>query len=183
MRIYTIGHSNRGLEEFLELLREYGIEVVIDVRRWPTSSRYPHFNGESLRETLEGRGIEYIWLGDILGGYRRYSLGEASPNKGWSRGGFRNYADYALTEEFRRGLERILEIAAERRTAIMCSERFYWRCHRRIISDHLYARGVEVLHIIDRGRLRRHRLTRFAVIRDGVPIYPSKGEQTKLKES
>ena len=183
MRIYTIGHSNRGLSEFLELLEEYGIEVVVDVRRWPTSSRYPHFNGDGLREALSERGIDYLWLGDVLGGYRRYSLGESSPNRGWSRGGFRNYADYALTEEFRRGLERILKVAAERRVAIMCSERFYWRCHRRIISDHLYARGVEVIHIIDRGRIRRHRLTRFAVIRDGVPIYPPRKAGDRLRES
>ncbi|KYH39313.1 MAG: hypothetical protein AYL28_000880 [Candidatus Bathyarchaeota archaeon B23] len=181
MRVYTIGHSNRSLDEFLGLLEEYGIEAVVDVRRWPTSSRYPHFNGERLCEALEGRGVEYLWLGDVLGGYRRRGLGEASPNKGWSRGGFRNYADYALTEEFRRGLRRTLELAGERRTAIMCSERFYWRCHRRIISDHLLARGVEVIHIIDRGKTRRHRLTRFAVIQNGVPIYPPEGgEQTKL---
>jgi len=183
MRVYTIGHSNRGLDDFLELLEEHGIEVVIDVRRWPTSSKYPHFNGDRLREALRGRGVDYLWLGDVLGGYRRYSLGENSPNKGWSREGFRNYADYALTEEFRRGLERILEIAEGRRVAIMCSEKFYWRCHRRIISDHLHSRGVEVLHIIDRGRLRRHRLTSFAVVRDGVPIYPPRMAEDKLRES
>jgi uncharacterized protein (DUF488 family) len=181
MRIYTIGHSNRSLEEFLELLGEHCIEALVDVRRWPTSSRYPHFNGDRLREALETRGVEYLWLGDILGGYRRRGLGEASPNKGWSSGGFRNYADYALTEEFRRGLERILELAVRKRTAVMCSERFYWRCHRRIISDHLLARGVEVLHVIEGGKTRRHRLTRFAVVRDGVPIYPPRRvEQAKL---
>lgn len=174
MRVYTVGHSNRSLEEFLEILEEQGIQVILDVRRWPTSSRYPHFDRNRLQMALKERGMKYLWLGDLLGGYRRKGLGESSPNMGWSRGGFRNYADYALTEEFRGGLERILCKARRERTSIMCSERFYWRCHRRIIADHLLAMGVEVIHIIDKTKIRRHRLTRFAVVRDGVVIYPQR---------
>ncbi|KON28983.1 hypothetical protein AC482_07415 [miscellaneous Crenarchaeota group-15 archaeon DG-45] len=170
--IYTIGHSTRTLGEFLSLLGERGIETLVDVRRWPTSKRCPHFNRESLSEALAEEGIRYIWLGESLGGYRREGLGEASPNGAWRSEGFRNYADHALSEDFRGGLEELIRLAGAGRTACMCAERHWWRCHRRIISDHLVARGVEVIHIVDGDETRRHELSPSAVFSDGVLTYP-----------
>jgi uncharacterized protein (DUF488 family) len=170
--MYTIGYSTRTIDEFLRLLKEYGVEILVDVRRWPTSRRCPYFERSSLEASLREEGIGYAWLGGSLGGYRKDGLGEVSPNMGWESGGFRNYADYALSEEFRRGLEEVLRLAEGGRAALMCAEKHYWRCHRRIISDHLVARGVPVAHIVEGGRTVGDRLTGFAVVRDGVPVYP-----------
>jgi len=160
------------LAELISLLKENGIEALVDVRRWPQSRKYPHFNGDALRISLESEGIRYIWLGRELGGYRRVGLGKRSPNTAWSSVGFRNYADHTLTEEFRRGINCMIRYAERWRVAYMCAERFYWRCHRRIISDYLVARGHQVTHIIDQRRTRPHRLTRFARVIDGVLVYP-----------
>lgn len=178
--MYTVGHSTRTLNEFLTLFRAYGIEALVDVRRWPTSRRSPHFSGESLEKALAEDGIRYVWMGEALGGYRREGLGEGSPNKGWSSGGYRNYADHALSEEFQRALKKLHQLSETCKIAIMCAEKHYWRCHRRIISDHLVARGIRVVHIVDMDQTRRHRLTFFAVIRDGTVVYPPSGEQITL---
>ncbi len=174
LHIYTVGHSTMSLEEFIDLLRCYGIEVLVDVRAHPTSRRYPHFSGESLRETLERVGIGYVWLGKELGGHRRKGLGEASPNKAWKSQGFRNYADHMLTEEFRAGIERLLGIAKKKRTVFMCAERLWWRCHRRMISDELVRRGIRVIHIMDTNKIFEHKLTSFARIIGGNVIYNGK---------
>jgi len=180
--MYTIGHSTRTLEEFLELLKEHDIEILVDVRRWPTSSRSPHFNREALEKALAREGVRYVWLGESLGGYRRRGLGEESPNKAWRSRGFRNYADHALSEEFRKGLEVLLSLAKTGRTAFMCAEKQYWRCHRQIISDHLVARGQCVVHIIEKGKSRKHNLTAFVFVRDGVVTYPlMKGENGSIR--
>jgi uncharacterized protein (DUF488 family) len=172
MHFFTIGHSNRGLTELISLLKENGIEVLIDVRSWPQSRKYPHFNGDNLRRSLESEGIRYLWLGKELGGYRKVGLGDRSPNTAWSSVGFRNYADHTLTEEFRRGISQMIRCAEKWRVAYMCAEKFYWRCHRRIISDYLVARGHQVTHIIDRRETRTHRLTRFARVVNGILVYP-----------
>jgi len=172
MHLFTIGHSNRSLSELISLLRENKIEVLIDVRSWPTSKKYPHFNRENLSESLKAEGIRYLWLGKELGGYRKDGLGDCSPNKAWDSIGFRNYADHTLSEEFRRGIELLLKYAERWRVAYMCAEKFYWRCHRRIISDYLVAKGHQVTHIIDRQETRKHRLTRFARIVNGRLTYP-----------
>jgi len=172
MCIYTVGHSDRSQEEFLELLAEYGIQALADVRAFPTSRRYPHFSRERFERVLAGAGMVYLWLGRELGGYRRRGLGESSPNLGWRAGGFRNYADHMLTPEFQRGIERVLELAQGRKTAIMCAERFWWRCHRRLISDYLVAQGHRVVHILEAGRTAEHRLPPFARVEGGRLIYP-----------
>ena len=172
MHLFTIGHSNRSLSELISLLRENGIEVLVDVRSWPSSRKYPHFNRDALRESLKAEGIRYLWLGKELGGYRKNGLGDRSPNKAWKSIGFRNYADHTLSEEFREGIRQLLGYAEKWRVAYMCAERFYWRCHRRIISDYLVARGHQVTHIIDRKEARKHRLTRFARIVNGRLTYP-----------
>ena len=180
--MYTIGHSTRTLEVFLELLKEHGIEILVDVRRWPTSRRSPHFNRDALEEALARVGVRYVWLGESLGGYRLRGLGEESPNKAWRRRGFRNYADHALSEEFRKGLGVLLGLAEAGRTAFMCAEKQYWRCHRQIISDHLVAMGHRIVHIIEKGKVRRHKFTPFAVVRDGVVTYPPmKGEKGSIR--
>lgn len=172
MEIFTLGHSNRPWPEFLHLLRAYGIEVVADIRAFPSSRRYPHFSQENLKAALEKEGIGYVWLGKELGGYRKKGLGKASPNTAWDSPGFRNFADHMLTEEFQNGAERLLRLASEKKTAVVCAERLWWRCHRRLLSDWLLAQGHRVLHILDFGKVVEHELPRFARIEAGRVIYP-----------
>jgi uncharacterized protein (DUF488 family) len=172
VEIYTLGHSNRPWPEFLELLRAYGIEVVADIRAFPSSRRYPHFSQENLKAGLAKEGIEYVWLGKELGGYRKKGLGKASPNTAWDSPGFRNFADHMLTEEFQKGVEKLLELANKKRTAVLCAERFWWRCHRRLLSDWLLAHGHHVLHVLDLGRVAEHELPPFARVEAGRVIYP-----------
>lgn len=172
MHLSTIGHSTRTFRELLSLLKENEIQVLVDVRRWPASKRNPQFNRSTLRESLAKEGIKYLWLGKELGGYRRKGLGEKSPNKAWSSQGFRNYADHTLTEEFEAGIRKLLSHAEKQRVAFMCAEKFYWRCHRRIISDYLKAKGHKITHIIDKGKNREHKLSDFAEISNGKLTYP-----------
>ena len=170
-RIWTVGHSNREPEAFLDLLAGAGIEQIADVRRFPGSRRQPHFAGDALAEALAGRGIGYAHL-PALGG-RRGSPDEGSPNTGWRVASFAAYADYMATEAFREGLERLEEIAARRRTAMMCSEAVPWRCHRRLVADALVVRGWEVLDVMAPGRTAPHALTGFARLCDGALTYPA----------
>ncbi|RLI16016.1 DUF488 domain-containing protein [Candidatus Bathyarchaeota archaeon] len=134
MQIWTIGHSNRSLETFLNLLNEHEIQVLADVRRFPTS-KLEHFKREALEKWLPKQGIEYVWLGEELGGYRR--------------GG---YKKHMRTELFREGIKKLLEIARNKRTCIMCMEVNPKYCHRRFISAHLERKGVRVIHIINKGQ-------------------------------
>lgn len=172
VELYTLGHSIHSWPEFLSLLRAYGIEAVADVRAFPSSKRYPHFSQSALRTALTAEGIGYVWLGRELGGYRKRGLGQASPNTAWDSLGFRNYADHMLTEEFRSGVHTLLALAQTRRVAILCAERFWWRCHRRLLSDWLSAQGHRVIHIVDLGQTVEHRLPPFAKVEDDQVIYP-----------
>lgn len=165
--IYTIGHSNRSIEEFKRLLIEHSVEVLADVRRFP-SSKYEHFKQDKLKESLKDVGIDYIWF-EGLGGYRKKIL-ENSPNTAIKSRGFRNYADYMLTNEFREEVEKLIEIAEKRKVAIMCSEKFFWKCHRKFISDYLTFRGFIVIHIIN-DVVKEHRLSREARVTDIGLIY------------
>jgi uncharacterized protein (DUF488 family) len=169
--LYTIGHSTRSLEEFIELLRENDILILADVRTWPHSERYPHFNRENLADSLQKHGIKYEWLGKELGGFRKKGLGEKSPNKAWKSQSFRNYADHTMTEQFEQGITRLLELAEQNRLAFMCAERYYRSCHRQIISDYLTAKGHQVTHIVDKGKIEEHPLTCFAKVVDGELRY------------
>ncbi len=180
MKFYTIGHSTRSIEEFISLTWRHGIEILTDVRAFPSSSRYPQFNREHLRESLVQAGIAYHWLGKELGGYRKKSegLGERSPNMAWDAGGFRIYADYMLSDPFKAGIHRLIELAVKKRTALMCAERLYWRCHRRLISDYLVTLGHEVWHIVDTENLRQHKLPPMCRIKDGILTYPAEPEAT-----
>jgi uncharacterized protein (DUF488 family) len=168
--IYTVGHSTHEESRFLRLLRTHAIELVADIRRHPGSRRHPQFGADALEGSLAAAGIGYLWLGEELGGRRRSRPG--SPNSGWRVEGFRGYADHMGGEEFQRGLGRLEEAAGGRRTAVMCAEGDWRRCHRQLVADALVVRGWRVLHIGPRGELEEHRLTPFAVAGDGGLRYP-----------
>lgn len=144
----TVGHSNRSSAEFTDLLLESEVELVVDVRRLPGSTRYPHFDREALRTTLGAEGLGYRQASGLTG---RRPVSVDVPfevNAWWQNRSFHNYADHALTTEFSEALADLLEWGGQRRTAVMCSEAVWWRCHRRIIADHLLAHGAEVINII-----------------------------------
>jgi uncharacterized protein (DUF488 family) len=168
--VLTIGHSNHPLERFLALLARHGVEALADIRRFPGSRKHPHFHRDNLAVVLPKSGVEYHWL-EALGGRRPKQQGE-SPNLGLKNQGFRNYADYMLTDEFREGVETLLEVARRKRTAIMCAEGLFWQCHRRLVSDFLVANGVMVQHIMPDGELPAHTLTTGAVVENGRVTYP-----------
>lgn len=174
--IWTIGHSTRALEEFLALLQSQRIAVVADVRRFPGSRKYPQFNVESLKASLQEQQIAYEWFQE-LGGRRKPDPN--SPNTVWRNPSFRAYADYMATTEFRAGLERLMSLARKKRTAIMCSEAVWWRCHRSLISDVLKVEGTRVLHILEVGKVVEHPYTSAAQIVDGRLMYGA-GQGTLL---
>ncbi len=168
LRIWTIGHSTRTIAESIELLKSQDIQALVDVRRFPGSRRLPHFNLQPLSESLARAGIQYAHLPE-LGGRRRARAN--SPNTAWRNAGFRGYADYMMTEEFRSGIARLGALANERRTAIMCAEVLWWQCHRSLISDYLKAAGHEVIHILALGKTELHPFTSAARIVDGKLSY------------
>jgi uncharacterized protein (DUF488 family) len=171
---FTIGHSNRSLGGFLELLREPRVQRLIDVRKIPSSRSNPQFNGDTLPADLAACRISYEHDA-ALGGLRGKSEGlPAEVNGLWENRSFHNYADYALSEPFQAGLSRLIEEGHRQRCAIMCSEAVWWRCHRRLIADNLIARGETVFHIMGQGRLEPARLTPGAVVRpDRRVTYPA----------
>jgi uncharacterized protein (DUF488 family) len=145
LTVWTIGHSTRSAEEFRALLAEHAIEAVADVRRFPGSRRVPQFGGGALAKDLRAHGVDYRWLPE-LGGRRRPA--PDSPNTGWRSDAFRGYADYMMTGSFAAGLDELVNLACGLRTAIMCAEAVWWRCHRGLISDALRRLGFEVCHIM-----------------------------------
>lgn len=170
--ILTIGHSNRTFDEFIRILKKFGVEVLVDVRRFP-GSKFEHFKKEHLERSLPENGIEYVWI-EGLGGYRKKVL-ENSPNIAIESGGFRNYADYMLTDRFRESVEKLADVAREKRTCIMCAEKLYWKCHRLMLSDFLSAvLNFEVIHIIEADSVRRHRVGRNARVAGDKIIYDVK---------
>jgi len=166
--IWTIGHSTRPIEEFLTLLAGVGIQMIVDVRSFPGSRKYPQYGKEALAATLAGHAIGYQWL-QALGGRRRAS--PDSPNTAWRNASFRGYADYMSSAKFERGLAQLLKIASKSRTAIMCAEAVWWRCHRSMIADALCARGIEVVHILDVKHSKVHPMTAPARIVRGELTY------------
>lgn len=166
--VWTVGHSTRPLDEFLDLLAAHEIELVVDVRRFPGSRRLPHYGGEALAAALGARRVAYCWL-PALGGRRRPD--PASPNLGWRHPAFRAYADHVDTEAFAEGLFELLVLAQGLRTALMCAEVLWWRCHRRIIADVLVSLGVPVVHVRSALATESHRLVPPARLVDGRLTY------------
>ena len=166
--IWTIGHSTRSAAEFDEILLSLQIGALVDVRSFPGSRRYPHFNKPELSETLKHVGIQYVHS-PRLGGRRRPTL--QSKNTAWKNASFRAYADHMETEEFKHGMEELLELGRANRTAIMCAEALWWRCHRSLISDYLKARGARVIHILDDKHTEEHPYTSAARIVEGQLSY------------
>ena len=174
--LFTIGHSTRTLEDFVGLLKREGVAHLVDVRAFPTSARYPHFNQKNLAESLDAAGIHYTHF-PALGGRRK--VRRDSHNTLWRNAGFRGYADYMETREFAEALDDLLVLAARERTAIMCAEAVPWRCHRSLISDAVVGRGAEVFHILD-GGVQPHRLTSFGRVDDAGRIHYDSAPQSDL---
>lgn len=140
MEVYTIGHSNRSLSDFISILKSYGVKAVVDVRRFPTSRKFPYFKKEVLKEELRKNGLRYFWLGELLGGFRK--------------GGYKGHIG---TEEFKLGMRKLVEAISRETTAILCSELLWFKCHRRFIADELANLGYNVIHIIDKRKAVVHR--------------------------
>jgi uncharacterized protein (DUF488 family) len=168
-RIWTIGHSTRSIDEFISLLEKNGIKLLADVRSWPGSKRYPQYNKEALAKSLSEHGIRYKHFAE-LGGKRKPR--RDSRNTAWRNTSFRGYADYMETEEFHKGIDRLLDLARESGSAaIMCAEAVWWRCHRALISDYLKACGVNVMHILGANHLEPHPFTSAERIVNGKLSY------------
>ena len=184
--VFTIGHSTRALDEFLTMLRDFEIDVLVDVRRFPGSRRFPHFSKENLSRSLADAGIEYRHALELGG---RRAAAKESPNRFWRSGSFRAYADHMATPEFQHELEELLALGTDRVPVIMCAEAVPWRCHRQLISDALVARECRVRHIMAPGKADDHKLNPGArVAANGLVTYPgdeadSAAGQTSLFEA
>ena len=178
--IFTIGHSTRPIGEFVALLQQVAVGLLVDVRSIPRSRTNPQFNADSLPETLIEVGISYRHLA-ALGGLRHRKKGATpSRNTFWQVAAFRNYADYAATDAFRIGLDELRLLAHDNCCAIMCAEAVWWRCHRRIITDYLLAQGVPVMHIMGLNKVDPAKLTPGAqLLPDGTLIYPAAEKEVK----
>ena len=166
--IYSIGHSTRSLDEFLNMLRSFNIKILTDIRSLPGSRRFPQYNMENLKTSLEEIGVQYIHLADLG---ERKKVKKDSKNNLWNNDSFRGYADYMETIEFANAIVKLEQIALEQPTAYMCSEAVWWRCHRSMVSDYLKAKGWAVLHIMAKGKVQEHKYTSPARIVDGNVFY------------
>jgi len=175
--LWTIGHSTRPIEEFIELLRAHRIAELVDVRTVPRSRHNPQFNTETLAQSLRNKGVQYRHM-PALGGLRKPN--KDSRNAGWRNESFRGYADYMQTEEFRQALEELMAEGRSRRIAVMCAEAAPWRCHRSLIADALVNRGWEVRHIMTESKADQHQLTSFAVVEKGMLSYPDPDAAPRL---
>jgi uncharacterized protein (DUF488 family) len=174
--VFTVGHSTRTLDELVAILRAHGVERLVDVRTVPRSRHNPQFNRETLGAALHNRRISYRHMKD-LGGLRRARAD--SKNTGWRNASFRGFADYMQTPSFEEALQKLLTLAAEKPTAIMCAEAVPWRCHRSLIADALIARGCEVLDIMGLTSAKRHALTPMAKVQGERVTYP---EEVRAKD-
>ncbi len=167
--LWTIGHSTRDWADFVALLHDAGIQVLVDVRRFAGSRRNPQFSPDAMAPALQAAGIRYLPMPDF-GGRRKPAL--ESPNRAWRVAAFRGYADYMATDAFVQARERLMRLAGSTRCALMCAEAVWWRCHRRLIADDFSARGWEVRHIMGAGKTSVHEVNEDAVMVDGVLRYP-----------
>ena len=168
--IWTIGHSTRTIEEFIAILKSFNIELVADIRSYPGSRKFPHFNSENLMKILPENGIEYVLIPQ-LGGRRK--MKPDSDNIQWKHPAFRGYADYMETSQFQEGINILTTYAKEKRTAYMCSEAVWWRCHRSLVSDYLKSLGWKVIHIMDEKNTKEHPYTAAARLENGKLTYKS----------
>ena len=175
--IWTIGHSTNALEKFIDILRSAGIEVVADVRSYPGSREYPQFNKENLMVSLPADQINYFHISN-LGGRRK--VNKDSKNTAWRHPAFRGYADYMETTDFKIGIEELFFIAEKNRTAILCAETLWWRCHRSMIADYLKLNGWKVVHLFSNHKTEEHPFTQPAKIKNGNLDYSSE-ELSSLK--
>jgi len=170
---FTIGHSTRSIEDFVRLLSAGRVGMVVDIRTVPRSRTNPQFNEEALPEALAARQIAHLRI-PSLGGLRKRARDVPPETNGWwSNRSFRNYADHALGDEYARGLAELIAVGRERRVAMMCSEAVWWRCHRRIVTDWLLARGETVCHLMGDDKVEPARLSEGARVADGRVTYPA----------
>jgi uncharacterized protein (DUF488 family) len=169
MKIYTIGHSTRTIDDFIAILNTYKINTVVDVRSIPYSRFNPQFNSDSLKESLNDSSIDYVHISS-LGGFR--DPVSNSVNTGWKNRRFRGFADHMQMRDFKRGLNKLVKLARDSNVVIMCSEALPWRCHRSLIADALIVRGIEVVDIYSINTIRKHSLTPWAVVNGHNIIYP-----------
>lgn len=177
--LYSIGHGNRSLEEFLNLLRLLRIDCLGDVRSCPASRRNPHFDKESLQPALGEVGISYAWFPD-LGGFRRKGLGSKSPHTALKSTGFRNYADYMTTDSFRNAADKLDHLASFGSACFMCAETAPQRCHRFLLADYLCAQGIRITHILDVTCTTEHQLSKEATVIGDLIIY-NRGEPQQME--
>jgi len=175
--IWTIGHSTRTIEELIGMLQSFQIRLLIDVRSYPGSRRYPQFNKEALERFFEKNNIKYVHMKD-LGGRRKPNAD--SKNTMWRNDAFRGYADYMETDDFKKGVEKLEMLGDKYRTAFMCSEAVWWRCHRSLIADYLKSHGWKVMHIMDIGKAEEHPYTSAARIVKGMLIYHKGADDGEL---
>ena len=168
--IWTIGHSTHTIKEFIDILKSFHIECVVDIRSFPGSRRYPHFNKEALEVLLPENNIKYIHLRD-LGGRRK--VRPDSINTGWRLAAFRGYADYMETNSFKEAIKELERLGSGERTAYMCAEAVWWRCHRSLVSDYLKLHEWKVMHIMGIGKTQEHTYTSPAQIVNGELLYPA----------
>jgi len=176
--VYTIGHSTRPIAEFIELLQQYSITQLVDIRTIPKSRHNPQFNQSELKKSLKNAGITYRYLKE-LGGLR--SANKNSGNDAWHNKSFRNYADYMQTDEFQRGLRVLMKLSEADTTAIMCAEAVPWHCHRSLVSDALIVRKIPVCEIINSNSVRTHKLISFAVVKGTEITYPKSALRSEDK--
>jgi len=177
MDIWTIGHSTRTIDDLIRLLQAHAIQLVADVRRYPASRRYPHFNQAPLAEALAKNQIDYVHFPELGG---RRSPRKNSPNTAWRVEAFRGYADYMMTQQFAQGIERLLELPAQKRTTLLCAEAVWWRCHRALIADYLKAGGHTVSHILGLDKTESHPFTSAAHVVNGKLSYEARNESPEL---
>jgi uncharacterized protein (DUF488 family) len=173
--VWTIGHSSRAIEDFVELLESAQVQVVADVRRHAGSRAHPHFNPTALADALAARAIDYAAMPELGG---RRNPRPDSTNGVWRNRSFRGYADYMDTGSYQDAIERLLELAADRRTALMCAEALWWQCHRALIADDLKSRGIDALHIMGIGKVTEHPYTSAARLAGGRLVYGPAGPGT-----
>ncbi|MAN76443.1 MAG: DNA repair protein [Rhizobiales bacterium] len=171
--IFTVGHSNHSLETFIAMIGAARVDAVIDVRSFPRSKTNPQFNIDTFAHALSLHQIDYGHWPDLGGRRKRQANVSTDTNGLWNNLSFHNYADYALTTQFQSDLDRLIAFASHRCPALMCSEAVWWRCHRRIITDYLIARDIEVLHIMGEGKISAAKLSPGATVGgDDLVRYP-----------